>query len=397
MMRITREEEHYIGRARPASALARQGRLPTRTAASPRSTCSSSPTTVPTISAGRLPVGRRHHLALLSADGDAVARRRRAHQHAAARRAARARRHAGQRADGAGSRQGGATSWASTRSRSARSTRRPARRRSVRPRRAASRQYVTSAFVQRGARQGRRDLQLGREEGAQRQAAVGTKVRGSGVAVSAYSGGSIGFDGLLDHQAGRPRAVPVGHRQPRHRTRSSTCTASPPTCSACRGRQCDVVWGNTSKNLPWTCVSGGSQTTHAMTRAAHAVGDRRQEEAAGDRGQDARRHARTPTRWPTSRVSGGGRSMTFAQAAKKAIELGGKYDGHEAPEDINAFTKTLGGGAGRSGADRGGARQLPARRRRRSPTSPASPKSKSTSRPGSTRSSTSRRSPTSAR
>ena len=35
--------------------------------------------------------------------------------------------------------------------------------------------------------------------------------------------------------------------------------------------QCDVVWGNTAKNLPWTCVSGGSQTTHAMTRAAHAA------------------------------------------------------------------------------------------------------------------------------
>ena len=28
--------------------------------------------------------------------------------------------------------------------------------------------------------------------------------------------------------------------------------------------------------------------------------------------------------------------MTFAQAAQKAIELGGKYDGHEAPADINA-------------------------------------------------------------
>jgi CO/xanthine dehydrogenase Mo-binding subunit len=32
--------------------------------------------------------------------------------------------------------------------------------------------------------------------------------------------------------------------------------------------------------------------------------------------------------------------MTFAQAAQKAIEYGGKYDGHEMPEDINNFTKT---------------------------------------------------------
>jgi CO/xanthine dehydrogenase Mo-binding subunit len=32
--------------------------------------------------------------------------------------------------------------------------------------------------------------------------------------------------------------------------------------------------------------------------------------------------------------------MTFAQAAQKAIELGGKFDGHEMNEDLNNFTKT---------------------------------------------------------
>jgi CO/xanthine dehydrogenase Mo-binding subunit len=31
--------------------------------------------------------------------------------------------------------------------------------------------------------------------------------------------------------------------------------------------------------------------------------------------------------------------MTLAQAAQKAIELGGKYDGHELPKDINPFTQ----------------------------------------------------------
>ena len=33
------------------------------------------------------------------------------------------------------------------------------------------------------------------------------------------------------------------------------------------------------------------------------------------------------------------RGMTYAQAAKRAIELGGKYDGHELPGDIHAMTK----------------------------------------------------------
>ena len=40
------------------------------------------------------------------------------------------------------------------------------------------------------------------------------------------------------------------------------------------------------------------------------------------------------------KVSGNGRSMTLAQVAQKAIELGGKYDGHELPKDINRYTIT---------------------------------------------------------
>ena len=35
---------------------------------------------------------------------------------------------------------------------------------------------------------------------------------------------------------------------------------------------CDIVWGDTSKHLPYTCHSGGSQTIHAMTARGHAVG-----------------------------------------------------------------------------------------------------------------------------
>jgi CO/xanthine dehydrogenase Mo-binding subunit len=56
--------------------------------------------------------------------------------------------------------------------------------------------------------------------------------------------------------------------------------------------KCDVTFGNTAKNLPNTCGQGGSQTTHAMTRAAHAAASDAKEEAAGDRGEDARRQPR---------------------------------------------------------------------------------------------------------
>ena len=73
-------------------------------------------------------------------------------------------------------------------------------------------------------------------------------------------------------------------------------------------------------------------------RAAHAAGSdakRKLQEIA------AKTLGGSPESYQVAneRVSGGGRSMTFAQAAQKAIELGGRFDGHEVPEDINAATK----------------------------------------------------------
>jgi len=101
----------------------------------------------------------------------------------------------------------------------------------------------------------------------------------------------------------------------------------------------DLHWGDTSNNLPWTCVSGGSQTTHAMTRAAHAAASdaiaKAKEIAARTLGGSAASY-----RVANERVSDGTRSMPLAQVAQRAIALGGRYDGHELPENINRFTAT---------------------------------------------------------
>jgi xanthine dehydrogenase molybdenum-binding subunit len=104
--------------------------------------------------------------------------------------------------------------------------------------------------------------------------------------------------------------------------------------------KCDVVWGDSSKYLPFTCVSGGSQTTHAMTRAAHATAmdarQKLQEIAAkilGGKPDDYEVANERVLR------KGGGAGMTLAQAAQHAIELGGVYDGHEASGDLNKMTK----------------------------------------------------------
>jgi xanthine dehydrogenase molybdenum-binding subunit len=75
-----------------------------------------------------------------------------------------------------------------------------------------------------------------------------------------------------------------------------------------------------------------------MTRAAHAVGNAAvallQEMAAQVGGG-------TPDSYKVAggRVTGNGHTMTFAQVGKKAIELGGKFDGHEPIAGINAYTQ----------------------------------------------------------
>jgi xanthine dehydrogenase molybdenum-binding subunit len=199
--------------------------------------------------------------------------------------------------------------------------------------------YVTSAFVREALDKGRDLFQWEAKKTAlTAKRASGTKRRGIGVAVSPYAGGSIGFDGLfiikpdgrIQFQSG------IGNLGTHsmfdvHRVAAEMLGVP--------WEQCDVVFGNTAKNLPWSCVSAGSQTAHAMTRAAHAAATdaikKLQEVAAKARGGNPAAY-----KVANGRVSGPGGSMTFAQAAQKAIEYGGKFDGHELPGDINAFTKT---------------------------------------------------------
>jgi xanthine dehydrogenase molybdenum-binding subunit len=200
-------------------------------------------------------------------------------------------------------------------------------------------QYATSAFIKealdRGAEQfkwNERKVNSGKRNGS--------KVRGVGTSVSCYSGGTVGFDGLFVIKPdGRVYIQSgVGNLGTESWTDVHRVVAE---LLGVPWEKCDLTWGNTSKNLPWTCPSGGSQTTHAMTRAAHAVASdgimKLQQIAAKDLGGKPEDYVVA-----NERVSrkGGGAGMTLAQAAKRAIQLGGVYDGHDLPADINKFTTT---------------------------------------------------------
>jgi xanthine dehydrogenase molybdenum-binding subunit len=199
------------------------------------------------------------------------------------------------------------------------------------------RAHATSAFIKqaldRGAEQFRWDER--KADGGKRR---GSKVRGYGVSMSVFVSGSTGYDGLFVIRPDGRMSVQSGIGNLGTESMSD-CHRVSAEMVGIPWEKVDITWGNTSKNLPWSCVSGGSQTTHAHTRAAHAAGA-----DAVKKLQDiaAKVHGGKPESYTVAneRVSGPGGSLTLAQAAQKAIDLGGVYDGHELPENINAFTKT---------------------------------------------------------
>jgi xanthine dehydrogenase molybdenum-binding subunit len=199
------------------------------------------------------------------------------------------------------------------------------------------RPYATSAFIKEALDRGAEQFKWS-ERVARTPKRMGTKVRGVGVSLSCYVGGTSGFDGLLvirpdgriTFQSGIGN---LGTESVIDVHRAGAEVLGVPW------EKCDVVWGNTTKNLPFTCVSGGSQTTHAMTRAAHAAAmdaKKKLQEIAAKKLGGKPEHYEVANEHVFRK---GGPSMTLAQAAKYAIQFGGVYDGHEAPADVHKLTK----------------------------------------------------------
>ena len=198
--------------------------------------------------------------------------------------------------------------------------------------------YATSSFIKEALDRGAEQFKW-RERVARTPKRIGSKVRGIGVSLSCYAGGTVGFDGLLvirpDGRVSFQSGIGnLGTESVFDVHRAGAEVLGVPW------EKCDVVWGNTAKNLPFTCVSGGSQTTHAMTRAAHAAAmdarQKLQEIAAKTLGGKPEQYEVA-----NERVfrKGGGAGMTLAQAATHAIQLGGIYDGHESAAGLNQITK----------------------------------------------------------
>jgi xanthine dehydrogenase molybdenum-binding subunit len=168
----------------------------------------------------------------------------------------------------------------------------------------------------------------------------GSKVRGVSAIVGTFFAGSTGFDGLVVIKPDGKLYIHQGIGNLGTHSVMDTARVAAEVLGM-PWDKCEIVWGNTANSIPWSSQQDGSQTTQAHTRANYAAGSdakrKLQEIAAKDLGG-------TPEAYDVGngrvfRRGSPGQGITFAKAAERAIALGGKYDGHEVSPSVNSMTK----------------------------------------------------------
>lgn len=182
----------------------------------------------------------------------------------------------------------------------------------------------TFGWTEKAALSGRRD---------------GSRRTGVGIGVSPFHGGSSGFDGLLVIRPDGRLYIHQGIGNLGTHSFADTARAASDVLGM-DWSDVQVLWGDSAQNLPWSSVQAGSQTTHAHTRANHAAAmdakRKLQEIAARDLGGRPEDYETGDGR--VYRRTSPGTGMSFARAARRAIELGGRYDGHELDDDLHEMT-----------------------------------------------------------
>jgi CO/xanthine dehydrogenase Mo-binding subunit len=167
----------------------------------------------------------------------------------------------------------------------------------------------------------------------------GSKAIGIGVGTAFHSAGRNGFDGLVVIKPDGKLYIHNGAGN----LGTFSYAATSRTAAEVLGmpwERCEIVSGDTSKNMPWNSPQVGSNTSFTLTRtnyvAAMDAKKKLQEIAA-----KALSGAPDDFEVGNGRVflkSDSAKGMSFAEAAQQAIKLGGKYSGQELPKDLNSIT-----------------------------------------------------------
>ncbi len=168
----------------------------------------------------------------------------------------------------------------------------------------------------------------------------GSKVIGIGIGQGYHSAGTNGFDGLLRITSDGKLHVHTGIGNLGTYSHSATARVAADLLN-CDWENVVIERGDTRKGLPFNSPQAGSLSASTQSRtmyaAAMAMKDLLTDIAAKTHGGQPADYVLGKEK--VTHKSDASKSLTFKEAAEKAIALGGKYSGKEVPEDLNAITK----------------------------------------------------------
>jgi CO/xanthine dehydrogenase Mo-binding subunit len=168
----------------------------------------------------------------------------------------------------------------------------------------------------------------------------GSKVTGIGVGQGYHSAGANGFDGLVRIADDGKLHIHSGCGNLGTYSYAVTARVAAEVLG-CKWEDCVIERGDSRKGLPFVLGQFGSNSTYTQTRSNYVAGQdakqKIQEIAAMDLGGKPEDYEVKDSK--VFAKSDSSKSMTFAQVAKRAIALGGKYSGKEVPPDLNPITK----------------------------------------------------------
>ncbi len=198
---------------------------------------------------------------------------------------------------------------------------------------------VTSAYMREAITQGAELFDWTAKRALPRELG-NRKVRGVGFGMGYHGAGGRGYDGLVRIDTDGKLHIHSGVGNLGTYSYAGTSRAAAEVLQV-PWENCEIHRARTDRHLPHSSGQGGSNTifTHTKTNwlAAEDALNKMKQIAATDLGGAPEDYSHDGARvFQTADSSVG---MTYGQAAQRAMELGGAYSGQEYPDDINPITQ----------------------------------------------------------
>src|SRR5688572_13903680 len=198
---------------------------------------------------------------------------------------------------------------------------------------------VTSAYIREALDKGRAKFNWAEriKKSGQRN---GPRVTGVGVGQAFHPAGFFGFDGLVCLKPDGKLHIHTGVGNLGTFSHSGTSRIAAEVLKI-DWENCVIERGDSRRNLPWNIGQFGSNTSYTMTRTNYVAAQdalaKLREIAAQDLGGKPDDYDVDGTK--VFAKGNPSKSLSYGDAARRAIALGGKFDGHELPKDINPMTQ----------------------------------------------------------